>query len=85
VHPPNSVEQVIAAEDAARVAGKIIKQPEFGRGGGRQFPSHPQCMALASMTTSSKLMMDGAVGRSKRRSTAFTLATSSRVANGLVM
>jgi hypothetical protein len=33
---------VITAEDAARVAGKIIKQPEFGRRGGRQFPSHPQ-------------------------------------------
>jgi len=34
------------------------------------------------MITSSKLIVDGVVGRSKRRSTAFTRATSSRVANG---
>ena len=40
--PPHGVEQVVAAEDAAGMPGKIVQQPEFGCGGGGQFPAHLQ-------------------------------------------
>ncbi len=82
---PDGIQQVIATEDPARMPGKIVQQTKFGRRGGGQLSRTFNCIALASITTSSKEMIEGAVGRSKRRSTAFTLATSSRVAKGLVM
>jgi hypothetical protein len=48
-------------------------------------PSTRNCIACASISTFSNFTSDGVVGRSNRRSTAFTRATSSRVPNGLVM
>ena len=82
---PHRIQQMVAAEDAPRMPRQVVQQAELRSRRGRQLARTFSCIALASMTTSSKLITEGADGRSKRRSTAFTRATSSRMANGLVM
>ena len=39
---PDGIEQVIAAEDAAWMPGKVIQQSKFGRGGGGELSPHLQ-------------------------------------------